>query len=269
MSYPVSMSMEELEATVSPEPATPATPAVPVEPVAEPQPASGQNVDSLREALRISEEARMQLAQRFSAPQQDFQPQQPQVQQPKVYSRQELFDMMQSDDPAVRWQAMEINTNQTIAQAAQHFENRLAPITNGTVSSARAQAEAAYNREFSLFKKEIDELVHNLPDKSSLTTKAGWDNLIAFVRGQPGNIDKYVEDITTQRANAAKEAARTAAAQNTPWSPAPTRGSVGGSDGSAPVVDDVTRQIAFGLGYASVDAYLKDVHNYEKRSFNG
>jgi len=270
MTFPHIVTLDEIEATVSqsndsqqtnPDGQNGTTPATPATPT---PPATGMpQTDALREALRISEEARLDLASRLNQQQNQQQQQQQPQHQEQWYTREQIAQLINSEDPNERLMGMEIHTNQALRLASNHLEQRLAPLTQNNLFLAQNSAEQRYPLEFSLYKDQIASLVNQVPDKSQLTTASGWDNLIAYVRGLPGNIDKYVSAVNQRQA----EDARKQQQAQLPFAPTPTLPAQSGN--SQMVVDDVTKSIARGLGYDSVEAYLKDYNLYNKSAFNG
>ncbi len=228
-----------------------------VEPSGDPKPAEGApaaapqddpRIEAMREALRISEGARADLMARIGQPQ-VTQPAQPSG--PRWFSREEIREMLNSEDPDVRFQAVEISQNQAIAQAAQHFEHRLGTLTNGTFDAAKAEAKRLFPIEFELFGDQIEAYANNLPDKSQLSNTTGWSHIVRFVRGEDANFDKLADARASRKARETQQ-------NTTPNTFTPTR--------SAPsnfVLDDATREIALNLVnagiYKSVDEYVKDM----------
>lgn len=274
MTYPTIMSMEELESlapadvlavpVVVPLADTPVT-----SPGGDPSSTGTSKDEAYREALRISEQARLQLQSQLESRQTNQQQAQPQQ---KWYTNEELVELLGSDDPAQRFAAIQISNQQAIAIAANHFEQRLAPLQAGNISAAELNARAKYPAEFSVLGDEIKQFADSVPDKSALTSVDGWDRLVGFIRGKSGNFEKMSAHYQKQqgeqipannpasaRASAAANAGFTAAPLRTPVSPPVSNG----------LSDAVTAQIAEALGYANPQAYLKDLGITSAFNLNG
>lgn len=255
MANPIIMDIEELSALDDAKPEVETPPPAPAStPVA---PAQDATVDAYRKALEISEAARLDMMR-----QQQTQQQQAQPQGQKWYTDEELVEMMQSDDPRMRLAAARIESQQQLARGAQVFEQRLSSLSNSMHTSAEASARQKYSREFELFGSQIKEFASRT-DPGLLTSAATWDNLIAYVRGLPGNFEALVRAHTTVAPEVARglEGINAGASFTTPPAPSP----------SSAATDPVTREIALGLGYPNVEAYLKDMRLLEKHGgvFNG
>ena len=248
MSNPVVFDLEEaLSAPEGGEQAAGDTPAKP-----EAQAPDTSREDALKEALRISESARQEMAARMAP-----QSQQPQQQAPPQVTREQLTEMLNSEDPAVRLQAIEINTQQTLAAAASHFENRLAPLTDSGVHSAKNIARSQFPVEFELFGDQIEELAKNVPNRAALTQPEGWAHIVRYVRGDASNAMKYAEHSIAQRA-------REQQMQNVGPSFTPTPNS---GQGQHFQLDAATKEIAQTLIDAGV---YKDMNEYARdmKAFN-
>lgn len=250
------MSLEDLDALAETPPidGLPTAPAVPAAPAAPAEPVVNPQVDALRQALAISEAARADVM-RMQHAQQQAQTQSANT--PRWFNDAELLEMHSSDDPQVRFQASRIEAQQQLARGAQLFEQRFAQLASSVHTTAEADAARRYPKEFELFGQQIKQLASQT-DPALLTSTATWDNLIGYVRGAPGNFEKLVAAQTTLSPTLAREA---------------QAASVGASFASTPqfsqqqhplAVDPVTREIALGLGYDTVDAYLKDMKLTER-----
>ena len=171
------------------------------EPKPEPKPQPGPDVDAFKEALRISEEGRKalqaQLESRSAAPVDDGS-------DLDNLTDDDLAKLIDEKGPVA---AMRIIQAQTLRIGRKHYDARLAGMANAGIGVAEAEARRKYPVEFELFADEIRRTVESAPDKSALANTAVWDNMISFIRGQPGNIEKWV-DARTKKSD---EAARTAA----------------------------------------------------------
>lgn len=253
MSDPIVYDLEEALSGLPTEAGETPTPTPEPAPTPAPQ-ADDPRLEAMREALRISESARQELAARVNSGQPA-----PQTPQPKWFSREEIAEMLNSDDPNMRMQAVEISQQQAIAQAARHFETRLGALTTSAVDTAKAEAKRLYPVEFELFGDQIQSFADQLPDKAALGNVQGWGHIVRFVRGDDSNIERLAEARAAQKA---REAQR----DIVPNSFVPTRTGAGGGF----VLDDATRDIARTLVdagiYKSVDEYVKDMKGFSNLS---
>lgn len=249
MSDPIMFNLEE--ALGAPDEVTPAaTPEVtPAVTPAVAEASADPRIEAMREALRISESARMDLINRAGG---NTAPQQQAI---KWFSRDELREMLNSDDPDVRMQAVEISQNQGIAAAAQHFESRLGPLATSAHESAKDAARRKYPLEFELFGDQIEQFANQLPDKNPLSTVQGWDHLVRFVKGDDKNTEKLVEARMAARA-------RERESLNVPGGFTPTRAGAGNNF----VIDDTTRAVAQNMIdagiYKNMDEYVRDMKGF-------
>lgn len=242
------------------EPAAPPTPPAPseyrLEGDAIPAGARGKTAveiveenERLQRALRISEEARLnsRSAPAQAAPVQEVQPRAP-------------YDERTAEDWNNRFQentaqAMQEWSERLMHIADRHFEARMAPLQNSGVHNAASQARSRHALEFELFGDQIDQMVNLMPDKRVLSTEQGWDDLISYVRGRQGNIERYIEKINKRPAPPA-EVARAAQADNIGFTAAPQGGGSLAMPKSVADMDPVTKQIAEELGMTPED-YIK------------
>jgi hypothetical protein len=113
----------------------------------------------------------------------------PVADEPKELSREEI-KALYDEDPL---KAIEVIEQQAARRIESHIESRLAPLTAGTMGSAENWARQEFPDEFELFEKDIKALVNNVPNKAVFTTKEGWQDAIAYVRGKGGNFEKLVD----------------------------------------------------------------------------
>lgn len=208
-----------------------------------PEPYRGKSMSEIvaeleanKRALQISEDARVNGRRE---PQNNAPPAPP---QPQRMSREQIQELM-AQDPV---EAMEIMTRYAREDAEAHIERRLQGLQQGTLSAAEHQARQKFGVEFELFGDDIKKFVDSLPDKSALNSQQGWEDVVAYVRGRNGNIQRYIDRVTS-KPDAAAEARRTQEANSgmtfTGRTPAPVSNGNGGP-GSAIELDDVQRQIA-------------------------
>lgn len=142
--------------------------------------------DGIKTATSAAEAARAaaELAgQRIAAPAPT------QQEEPKELTREEIKALYE-EDPL---KAIEVIEEQAARRVERHIENRLAPLQAGTMGAAENWARQEFGDEFELFEKDIKALVANVPNKAVFTTKEGWQDAIAYVRGKAGNFEKLVE----------------------------------------------------------------------------
>ena len=161
------------------------------------------------------------------------------------------YEKLYEDSPL---KAMVAMTSAAEKRLAKNLDARMVPLTMGSADTAEANARQTYKVEFELFKPDIDAIISRLPSKASLSSAKAWDDLISYVRGQPGNMEKLFErrDAST-RAEAEKKAQEAeAAAAGVSLS--------GGERPPAAVpagqLDPTEKEIAKGLGMSDAD-YLK------------
>lgn len=191
----------------------------------------------IAEALRISEDARLALA-RSTEPRTVVVERDRAPAGPTELTEDQLNTLFQ-ENPAA---AAAYVTDRTERRMAAHFEQRFGSMASAGIGNARALAEKAYPLEFAIFKNDIDQIVGQMTDKSALGSVDGWGKLVSYVRGQDGNIDKFVEAKAGSRRDEARdrerESAGFVAAGNTARDPNPPK-PVATSD-----LDDTQKRIA-------------------------
>lgn len=123
----------------------------------------------------------------------------------KPLTREQLKEIY-DEDPI---KALEIMEAQAMTRLQSHVDARLAPLAEGTMSSAENWARQEYGDEFSLFEEDIKKMVNSIGNKALFGTHKGWEDTIAYVRGQKGNFEKLID----HRANKVNESARDSARQ--------------------------------------------------------
>lgn len=163
--------------------------------------------NGLREALLVSERARTQsdqiatLASRpVAAP----------VEAPRVepeMTDEQLAELHQTDP----LKAIRYLRDQGIREASKNLESRIGSLFTSTAAAAEAQARAKYVAEYAVLGPEISAMVAQIPNASSvLTTPEAFDNLIAIVRGRPGNFEKITKHYAAVAGGPTIETARAA-----------------------------------------------------------
>lgn len=160
-----------------------------------------EEVSRARQALKISEDARLALSE--SVRNRDAAPAPvaplPTNTGPKELTREELKELMQEDP----MQVMDYMATHMTHRLGTHLDSRFAPIVQSTIGSAEAQAKAKYKDEFELFGSQIAQLKTKV-NPQILGTSQGWDEMIAYVRGLPENFDKLIERRTSRPAPEAR-----------------------------------------------------------------
>jgi len=154
-----------------------------------------QTATSAAEAARAAAELASQNRQ--SAP--------PPPEEVKELSREEI-KALYDEDPL---KAIEVIEEQAARRVSAHIESRLAPLTQGTMSAAENWARQEFGDEFELFEKDIKALVNNVPNKAVFTTKEGWQDAVAYIRGKAGNFEKLIDHRREKENNQDRETART------------------------------------------------------------
>jgi len=208
-----------------------------------PEPYRGKSMSEIvaeleanKRALQISEDARVNSRREAAQPA-------PAPAAPARKTREELQAMMQEDAMG----AIELITQYAREDAENHIERRLQGLQAGTLGAAEHQARQKYGVEFELFGDDIKKFVDSLPDKSSLNSQQAWDDVVSYVRGRDGNIQKYIERVTS-KPNAAEEARRNQEANSGATFTGRSSSSAtvsGGTNGAHPMeLDDVQKKIA-------------------------
>lgn len=195
-------------------------------------------VRALEEALRISEESRKRLEELI--------PRQTKP-EPQQLTREQLAELWQQDP----LKAVEYMQDQRIRLLEENLHRRLEPLVQGTSVSVREAMKAKYPDEFALFGDDIEKVVSSVPDKSIFNNPSNWEDLISWVRGKPGNLEKLVDHWQRKQAEKAKAeqaAAAGAHAARSVRTPSPA---------SEPELDPVEREIARTMFYGmrEEDAY--------------
>jgi hypothetical protein len=145
----------------------------------------------LKEALRISEEARQNTQRQFDLAIRAPAPAAPPPPAPEVEYTEEQLAEMHSTDPIKFTTYL---TQRAIRQAERNLEARLGPLFQGTANATEATARTKYATEFKLFGDQIESIISQLPGgKAQMANPQAWDDLIALVRGRPGNFEKVMQ----------------------------------------------------------------------------
>lgn len=246
---------EEAETKAAAEAAA-APPAPPAQPVApEGSRWAGKSMGEIVAAMEATERA-LQISEQARLANRGQQQDQQQHEQPQQLSREQIQELFQTDPVA----AMEYVTEQARIVAEANIGQRLGALQQGTVSAAEAEARRMFPLEFELFGNDIAQFANALPDKSVLTTGQGWKDVVAYIRGREGNLDRYIERKTKAVDPAAVARDAQAAAAGANFSSA-TRNAMPAEPSGGGQLDAVQMQIAqefvnSGV-FKTVDEYVK------------
>lgn len=124
----------------------------------------------------------------------------------KKLTKEELAGMFETDPIAAVAYMQDI----AIQDASMQFERRFGSLSAGASVTAETRMREKYAAEFELFGDQIKQIAASVPDKSALANPEGWEHIVSFVRGKPGNFEKLLEHRTARQAEAAAIAAREA-----------------------------------------------------------
>lgn len=136
-------------------------------------------------SLKVSEARRLELESR---PQQQTVVAPPEPKPEPELTKDQLRALYESDPMA----AIEYQGAQAERRAIANLEKRILPLIAGSANSAEDSARRKYPDEFALFGPDIVKIIDQVPDKGILSQSKTWDDLIAYVRGQPANFDKLI-----------------------------------------------------------------------------
>lgn len=149
-------------------------------------------VKGLGDSLKLSEEARQRaetLAKLASErPAAAPIPAQPPVEEPKELSDEELNELY-ANEPLKAIRAMQ---DSMIRRVERNLNARIGSLTTGSASAVEQAARQKYPDEFKIFEQDIKDMVAVLPDKSVLANPQAWDDLVSFIRGKPGNWERFM-----------------------------------------------------------------------------
>lgn len=164
-----------------------------------------RETEVLNQSLKIANDARKAAEERGSVPPVATPPAAV-VESKKRMTKEALAELFEQDPVSAVAYMNEI----AIQDAAETFERRFSALSASSSQSAETAARTKFSDEFALFDKEIKDVTAAMPDKSILANPQAWDNIIAFIRGKPGNFERFIEARNTKAAVAAAEAARDA-----------------------------------------------------------
>lgn len=139
----------------------------------------------LAESLKLSEDARTALARSGTAVR-DVREEVVEDPADKI-TREELEELFKSDP----MKAMEIYDRRLFKNLDKHLERRLKGLQDGAVSTAERVIKDEYKLEFELFGDQIEALKKQVQPEI-LTTRKGWEDMMAYIRGKPQNFEKII-----------------------------------------------------------------------------
>jgi hypothetical protein len=169
----------------------------------------------------------------------------PQAEVVPEMTREELQELYEKDP----LEAIAKIEEQAMRRIEAHVTNRLEPLTAGTMDAAERWAREEYPDEFELFAGDIDKLIKSVPNKAVFTTKQGWEDAVAYVRGQKNNFEKLVshraDKVSRENADRGRQRERAGAGFNGRSSLRSGSSSNGSNDKElANAMSDEQRQIA-------------------------
>jgi hypothetical protein len=205
-----SVSLDEIEQQMAPPAIQPDVATLKLDGQGIPEQYQGKTVaeliqmqEQLAQSLKLSEHGRILAQQAAQAPVAAA-PAAPA--EPAPLTDEELAEL-HANEPV---KAIRYMQDQAVRAATRNFEARIAPMMQGSSSSAENAARAAYPEEFAALGSEISAMIQTLPNKGVLTDPAAWDQLIGYVRGQKGNFEKFIAFKDSKKAGANLSAARQA-----------------------------------------------------------
>lgn len=208
----------------------------------------------LSDSLRISEERRVALerAAATAVPVAPVAP--PEEKEERELTRDELAELHKNDPLA----AIDYMQARAAKVAQKNLDKRLGTLVAGGASGAEQAARARYPDEFQLFGDEINVALKTIVNPDAMTQAKAWDDLVAWIRGKSGNIDKLF-DFRVEKAKKGKQTdAQAAQAASAGATVRPV--TVGaGAAGSGEAMDDTMKEIARTLfpGLAPDAAYAE------------
>lgn len=148
----------------------------------------GKSVETMMETMRLMMEQRNAPPPVVTAPTPT-----PEAPLPQ-YDKAAIQAMIDSGDTL---SAIEAAVGFGYARATRELEARLAPLHSAGASVFENAARAKYADEFELFEQEIKQI--SAAAGPALSQPGAWDNLIAYVRGRDGNIDKLIDHKARKR----------------------------------------------------------------------
>ncbi len=144
--------------------------------------------DSLVQADLKRKEAEDRLALAAAAPREVVQPPPP-IEEPKEMTDEE-FNTLYQQEPA---KAIRLMQEQSERRVLKNLEQRIGPLAGGSAASAEAAARARYPDEFEILGTEIAAAKAAIRNQEAMALPKSWDDLVAYVRGLPGNFEKFIE----------------------------------------------------------------------------
>lgn len=206
----------------------------------------------LSDSLRVSEQRRQDVERAALTARQPVPEQKPPEPEPELSDEQvaELFDKKPLE-------AVKYLSARAAKTAEDNLNKRLGGLVSGGASAAEQSARTKYPDEFELFDDQIKAALNSgMVKKEAMTQPEAWDDLIAWIRGKTGNMEKLFDHRVAKASKGKQTDAQ--AAQAAAAGPV-IRTTVGGSSGgsAAGELDDTMKEIARNLfpDMAPADAY--------------
>lgn len=197
--------------------------------------ADDAQVTGLREALRISEEARRRTEERLLSV--NATPAAPAKPAEEVLTEEQVGELYRTDPV----KAIAYLTQRSARITEENVNKRLDALTAGSAVAAKQTAMGKYPDEFKLFANEIEAITKD-PRVSNLNHPSAWDDMIYYVRGQPGNLEKLIQfRVDKEKEKSAGAARETQAASAGAHTKSDIRPPAASGDGE---LDATERQIA-------------------------
>lgn len=202
------------------------------------------HVQKMQNTLKINEELIRRLSSEPPKPQVvhvQSQPSAPVAPVQQGPTEDQMLEMINSDDPKVRlqaWQIMQQRNNQVLGE---FLERRLAPLSQGTIGAAEAQARQKYAIEFELFPDLISSYMQRAPAETWANPQS-WEELMRQVRGHDPM--RYVNELQKRAGTRSIESIQASEASNVGFVPPVRAGGSNGAPGGAGTLDALQRKIA-------------------------
>jgi hypothetical protein len=208
-------------------------------------------INGLVDALKVSEQARQQALLTAEAAVKTPAPvAPPPPPAPKELTIEEL-KALHDEDP---FKAIQVMHQQAEQRVLRQYEERVRPLISGVASSAEQQARAKYADEFELFGDQISRAIDQFGARDLLSNPGTWDDIVAYVRGRGGNIEKLIERKTKPKVEERRATAQQQQAESVGFTD--NSGSRGRKPSSVDQLDPIQREVAEKMGITPED-YIK------------
>lgn len=222
-------------------------------------------MSGVEKALRTSEESRKSgeegrgrleaevAALKAAATRTSAQPSPETKDEPKELTDEELQELYDKEP----LKAIKIMNQQAEYRVLNNLEKRVTPLVTGNADVAEQNARQKYKLEFELFGDDIDKVLQR-PDlnRMALSSAKGWDDLITYVRGQAGNVDKLIAYRTAEEKKRQEQEIQAAAAAGVPASLTSTGTRPPTPTAASGDLDDTEKEVARNLNMTE-DEYKK------------